>query len=253
VINALIASDILKLARRRGLIISSLVLLMGSVVAILVVRAILHSSDPFETESVGAEFGYRMCLIALITLGGLVTTAIGATAGAQDHTAGVFRDLVATGVSRTRLFVARIPAALAVIAVLVVPAFVVALAVGLLFANGQPEPTGSQIRGDAQYLALLLGTLAVLACALSATIGSRGWVIGALIAFEWVVQPLLSSFSVFGNARHWLLGPAVDHAARSDLSRYDLEMSNDQAAITIVLWMAAVVSVAIWRTVAREA
>lgn len=252
-INALIGADVLKLAKRRGLVLTSLLMLLGSVVAILVIRAILHSSDPFETESVGAEFGYRMCLLALITLGGLVSTVIGATAGSQDHTAGVFRDLVATGVSRVRLFTARIPAGVGVVAVLAVPAFLVALAAGVLWANGQPEPTAGQVRGDAQYLALLLGTLTVLACSIAAAVGSRGWVVGGLIAFEWVVQPLLASFSVFGDARQWLLGPAVDHAARDDLSRYDLAMGDGQAALTIVLWMVVVIAVGLWRTVTRDA
>jgi ABC-type transport system involved in multi-copper enzyme maturation permease subunit len=253
VITGLTGAEVLKLVKRRGLMITALVLLLGSVVAILVVRAILHSSDPFETESVGAEFGYRMCEIALISLGGLVATAIGATAGAQDHTAGVFRDLVATGVSRARLFLVRIPAALGVIAVLVVPPYLLALAAGVFLANHQPKPTSTDIRSDALYLSLLFLTLAVLACALSATIGSRGWVIGGLIAFEWVVQPLLAAFSVFGSGRQWLLGPAVDHFARSDLSRYDVGMSDGQATVTVILWMGIVVAVGTWRTIARDA
>jgi ABC-type transport system involved in multi-copper enzyme maturation permease subunit len=253
VIGSLIGADVLKLAKRRGLMITSLVLLLGSVVAILVVRAILHSSDPFETTSIGAEFGYRMCEIAMISFGGLVSTAIGATAGAQDHTAGVFRDLVATGVSRARLFLVRIPAALGLVAVFVVPPFLIAVAAGLFLANGQAKPTAGDIRGDALYLSLLFATLTVLACALSTTIGSRGWVIGGLIAFEWVVQPLVASFSVFGDARQWLLGTAVDHFAREDLSRYDLTMSDGQAAITIILWMGAVIAIGTWRTMTRDA
>jgi hypothetical protein len=178
---------------------------------------------------------------------------IGATAGSQDHTSGVFRDLVATGASRIRLFAARIPACLGVVGILAGPAFIVALTAGVLWANGQPEPTASQIRGDAQYLALLLGTMTVLACAVAAAVGSRGWVVGGLIAFEWVVQPLLANFSVFGGARQWLLGPAVDHAARDDLSRYDLTMGDGQAALTIVLWMVVAIAAGLWRIVTRDA
>jgi ABC-type transport system involved in multi-copper enzyme maturation permease subunit len=252
-IASLTRADLLKLATRRGLMITSLLMLLGSVVAIIVVRAILHSDDPFETQSVGGEFGYRMCVIALISLGGLVATVVGATAGAQDHTAGVFRDLVATGVSRAQLFGVRIPAALLAVAALVLPGFLFAVAAGLFWAGLEPELTGSQLQDDALYLALLLGTLAVLACAISSAIASRGWVIGGLIAFEWVVQPILSNISVLGDLRMWLLGPAVDHFARDDLSRYDAAMSDGQAVGTIALWMVALLALGAWRTISRDA
>jgi hypothetical protein len=49
-------------------------------------------------------------LDVLTVLAGVTAILIGTTAGAADVGSGVFRDLVATGRSRTALFAARIPA-----------------------------------------------------------------------------------------------------------------------------------------------
>jgi hypothetical protein len=243
---SMIAAEVLKLARRRGLMWTALAFMLGSVLVILAVRAVKYTPT-------GGEDGYTGCIYAIISLGGLVATAIGATAGSQDHSSGVFRDLVATGVSRLKLFTVRIPGALIVVVGLLAPAYLIAVAAGLTLAGDHTKLTGSLIQDDLGYLALLFGTLTVLGCAFSTLAGSRGWVIGGLIVLEWVVQPLLTHIDQLGRARDWLVGPAVDHFARGTIARYDLGVSTSQAWITIAVWMAVAFAIGAWRAVTRDA
>ena len=245
--RSLIAAEVLKLGRRRGLMWTALACMLGSVLLIIAVRAVQYTPT-------GGEAGYTGCMYAIISFGGLVATAIGATAGSQDHGSGVFRDLVATGVSRLKLYSVRIPGAFVIVATLVVPAYLVAVAAGYGLAGNETKLSWSIVQDDSGYLLLLLGTLAVLGCAFSTLAGSRGWVIGGLIVLEWVVQPLLTHIDQLGHARDWLLGPAVDHFARHDLARYsEHPMSASQAWITIAVWMAIAFAIGAWRAVTRDA
>jgi len=244
---SMIAAEVLKLARRRGLMWTALAFMVGSVLVILAVRAVKY------TPTGGAD-GYTGCMYAIISFGGLVATAIGATAGSQDHSSGVFRDLVATGVSRLKLFTVRVPGAMIVVVGLVVPAYLIAAAAGLTLAGDRATLSGGLAQDDLGYLALLFGTLTVLGCAFSTLAGSRGWVIGGLIVLEWVVQPLLTHIDQLGRARDWLLGPAVDHFAREDIARYnDLELGSSQAWMTIAVWLAVAFAIGAWRAVTRDA
>jgi hypothetical protein len=243
----MIAAEVLKLARRRGLMWTALAFMLGSVLLILAVRSVKYTPT-------GGEDGYTGCMYAIISFGGLVATAIGATAGSQDHSSGVFRDLVATGISRLKLFSVRIPGAWIVMVGLVAPAYLIAVAAGLTLAGDHTKLSGSMIQDDLGYLVLLFGTLTVLGCAFSTMAGSRGWVIGGLIVLEWVVQPLLTHVDQLGRSRDWLLGPAVDHFAREQIGRYnELELSSSQAWITIAVWMAVAFAIGAWRAVTRDA
>jgi ABC-type transport system involved in multi-copper enzyme maturation permease subunit len=243
----MIAAEVLKLARRRGLMWTALAFMLGSVLLILAVRSVKYTPT-------GGEDGYTGCMYAIISFGGLVATAIGATAGSQDHSSGVFRDLVATGISRLKLFAVRIPGAWIVMVGLVAPAYLIAVAAGLTLAGDHTKLSGSMIQDDLGYLVLLFGTLTVLGCAFSTMAGSRGWVIGGLIVLEWVVQPLLTHVDQLGRSRDWLLGPAVDHFAREQIGRYnELELSSSQAWITIAVWMAVAFAIGAWRAVTRDA
>lgn len=244
---SMIVAEVLKLARRRGLMWTALAFMLGSVLLILAVRSVKYTPT-------GGEDGYTGCMYAIISFGGLVATAIGATSGSQDHSSGVFRDLVATGVSRLKLFAVRIPGALIVVVGLVAPAYLIAVAAGLTLAGDYTKLSGSLIQDDLGYVALLFGTLTVLGCAFSTLAGSRGWVIGGLIVLEWVVQPLLTHIDELGRARDWLLGPAVDHFAREQIGRYnDHELGTSQAWITIAVWMAVAFAIGAWRAVTRDA
>ena len=72
--------------------------------------------------------------------GSFAAILIGAEAGTVDLTAGVFRDLVATGRSRTALFLTRIPAAIAVAMVFTLGGFLLTVAAAFAFHGPTPAP-----------------------------------------------------------------------------------------------------------------
>ena len=80
-----------------------------------------------------AEFGF------------IIAATLGATAGTSDLTDGVFRHLVTTGRSRLALYLARIPAGLAILLPLVAVAFaMVCLVTGY---EGIPQPAAINVNG----------------------------------------------------------------------------------------------------------
>ena len=93
---------------------------VGIPVVFLAIRLILHAVDP---RSYGPAGGYDVYvgLVAgvLYLFGFIVSATLGATAGSVDLTEGMFRHLVVTGRSRLALYLARIPAGLAIIVPLV--------------------------------------------------------------------------------------------------------------------------------------
>ncbi len=81
----------------------------------------------------------------LAEFGFIVAATLGATAGTSDLTDGVFRHLVITGRSRLALYLARIPAGLAILLPLVAVAFaMVCLVTGY---EGVPQPAAISLSG----------------------------------------------------------------------------------------------------------
>ena len=112
---ALIASDVLKPRRRRGMLAISLLLTAGLMAVAFVVMAIQHGGNPARYGPAGGLGNFKED-IEVISLAALVIgTIIGATSGTQDIESGVFRDLAATGRSRMALFASRVAGAWAVV------------------------------------------------------------------------------------------------------------------------------------------
>ena len=119
-------AEFLKLRKKRGLIIWSALLAVGTVGDLLRVESRAPSSGrPAGRRIDGFTRGLE---IVGIFMGPLAAVLIGAEAGAGDSSAGVFRDLVVTGRSRAALFAARVPGALALCTVVVTLAYLALLA-----------------------------------------------------------------------------------------------------------------------------
>lgn len=249
----MIYAEVQKLVRRRGLMIGATVVMLGSLLLVIGIVAGLHAHDPRGNDAVGGEQGYTAVVFLLLVFGSFASGMIGATAGAGDHTAGVFRDLVATGVSRMKLLAVRFPGALLVTAVLLAAGMALAVAVGQL--NGPSSGSiRSELPGDVEMAGLLIGTQVVLACALATLFSSRGWIIGGLIAFQWIIEPLLIH-ATHVSLREWLIGGAIDQFGRDDLRRYgeELRFGEGRALLTIAVWMAVAIGLAAWRITRRDA
>ena len=116
----MITTRFMELRTRRGLMIALIVVNIGIPALFLVVRLISHGVDP---KSYGPAGGYGIftSLVAgvMYIFGFIVAAAVGCTAGSVDLTEGMFRHVVITGRSRLALYLARIPAGLAIVLLMV--------------------------------------------------------------------------------------------------------------------------------------
>jgi hypothetical protein len=146
---ALISTRFTELRKRRGLMITLFLVTVGIPTLFLGVRLILHALAP---QTYGPAGGYDIYAAltggVLYTFGFIVAAALGCTAGSVDLSEGMFRHLVITGRSRVALYLARIPAGLAIIVPLVALGFSIVCAVCVFAApsslnvNGMTIPSG---------------------------------------------------------------------------------------------------------------
>ena len=142
---ALIATKHLELRKRRGLVITAGLLTAGIVVLVLGLRLLFHLFAPASNGPAGSPDIFSSLSNLLAEFGFLVAAAVGAAAGTTDLTDGVFRGLVITGRSRLALYLARIPAGLAVILPVIAVAFTL-LCLVTSYA-GTPQPTSVSVNG----------------------------------------------------------------------------------------------------------
>ena len=141
--GAMIATRFMELRRRRGLMAMLILVNIGIPVVFLTVRLVAHAVAP---HSYGPAGGYdlftSMVAGVLFVFGFIVAATLGCTAGSVDLTEGMFRHLVVTGRSRLALYLARIPAGLAIIVPLVAVGFAFVCTVCVLAAPTQLEFQG---------------------------------------------------------------------------------------------------------------
>jgi hypothetical protein len=128
--GGMIRTRLRELRKRRGLMITLIVLTIGLPTLFLVIRLLLHA---FVPQSYGPAGGFAVftSLIAgvLYIFGFIAAMTFGATAGCSDLADGMFTQMVVTGRSRVALYLARIPAGLAIIVPMVAVAFTIICAV----------------------------------------------------------------------------------------------------------------------------
>ena len=116
----MIATRFMELRKRRGLMITLILVTIGIPTVFLVARLLLHAVAP---KTYGPAGGYdvytAMVSGVLYVFGFIVAATLGAAAGSGDLSDGMFRHEVVTGRSRLALYLARIPAGLAIIVPLV--------------------------------------------------------------------------------------------------------------------------------------
>jgi hypothetical protein len=126
----MIATRVMELRKRRGLMIALIAVNIGFPAVFLLIRLLGHAFAPYANPPAG---GYQIFVVLaggfLPTFGFILATTVGCTAGSRDLTEGTFRHLVVTGRSRLALYLARIPAGLAIIVPLVAIGYTIVCAV----------------------------------------------------------------------------------------------------------------------------
>ncbi|MCA1678083.1 MAG: hypothetical protein LC777_03590 [Actinobacteria bacterium] len=197
-------AEFLKLRKRRGLVISALVLTVVPMMVAYVVLAVLHATDPASHGPPGSLENFSGSMEVLTQLSAVAAILVGATLGAGDLGAGVFRELVVTGRSRLALFAARVPAGLGLLFPLVGAAFAITATAATVLAGSSEAPSGSLLAHSAGWLALVTAPSFALALGVSSLLGSRGTSIGILLGWQLVAMPLLVQFGALGALREGL-------------------------------------------------
>ncbi len=152
--GSMIATRILELRKRRGLMIALVVVDIGIPAIFLTVRLIAHAVAPKSYGPAGGYDVFATLVIAfLYVFSFIVAATVGASAGSSDLSEGMFRHLVVTGRSRVALYLARIPAGLAIVGAMVATGFLVVCVVCCVAAptklsfDGVTVPSGLTLSG----------------------------------------------------------------------------------------------------------
>ena len=249
-------AELLKLRKRKGVWIPAAFLTVGAIVIVYLILELGHLSNPGRYGPAGGTEHFRHALFLIAQLSGLIAAVmVGTHAGTQDVSAGVFRELVATGRPRTHLFFARVPGGLGLLLPLVGLAYALTAVLTVAFAGGGPTPSVGLFVEAGLWAELAAGVMFCLALGLSSLIGSRAASSTLLLAWLLVIQPLITSIRSFGDGREAMLSSALERIAPisvdDDSSR--LPMSVAAAVVVIVLWAVVPLAAGWFRTQRRDA
>jgi hypothetical protein len=141
----LITTKNLEIRKRRGLMITMVVLIVLPTVLFYGLRLLFHAVDPHTYAPAGSPGNFSQLTNLIAEFGFIAAAALGAAVGTTDLSDGMFRHLVITGRSRLALYLARIPAGLAIIVPLVALAFTMNCLVTTY--EGIPQPTSVAVFG----------------------------------------------------------------------------------------------------------
>jgi ABC-type multidrug transport system permease subunit len=141
----LITTKNLEIRKRRGLMITMVVLIVLPTVVFYGLRLLFHAVDPHGYALAGSPDQFSGVTNLITEFGFIAAAALGAAAGTTDLSDGMFRHLVITGRSRLALYLARIPAGLAITVPLVALAFLMNCLVTSY--ESPPNPTTASFYG----------------------------------------------------------------------------------------------------------
>ena len=128
--GGMIATKIMELRKRRGLMIALVMMNIGFPAVFLLIRLLAHAFAPRASPPAGGGQIFVVLVAGFLPFFGfIVATTMGCTAGSRDLTEGMFRHLVVTGRSRLALYLARIPAGLAIVVPVVAIGYTIVCAV----------------------------------------------------------------------------------------------------------------------------
>jgi hypothetical protein len=131
----MIASRTMELRKRRGLMTALIIMNIGFPALFMLIRLLLHALAPLANQPAGNEVIFKVLVVGFLpTFGFIMAATVGCTAGSRDLTEGMFRHLVVTGRSRLALYLARIPAGLAIVLPVVAVGYTIVCAVSVLAA-----------------------------------------------------------------------------------------------------------------------
>jgi hypothetical protein len=248
----LISADVLKLRRRRGMLSLTLLGTLGSMLIGFTVLTIQHAGNPAKYGPAGGLENYQGAIDFLSVMCMVAGAIIGSTAGTQDLESGVFRDLAATGRSRTALFGSRVLGAWAVGLPLAALAAVVAATGSIVLAGSLAAPAAGAIAAGTALALAAMALSTALGVGVGALVGSRGPVIGIMLAVELAVVPILQQIGFLGQGRQLLPSVALNRIGDLPPTVNGLHVALGTAIAVVIGWAAAALAAGAWRTRTRE-
>jgi hypothetical protein len=210
------SAKLLELRKRRTLMIVTVAFTVGLPVIFYGVRLLYHLGDPARYAPAGAPGAFATAGTLMAEFGFIAAAALGVTAGTADLTEGMFRHLVITGRSRLALYLARIPAGLAILLSLAAIGFAVACLVTAFLGSPQPAsavtlPPGV-MAGAGLWLELYLFIGFTVGLGLGSLMGQRTVPVILLIVMEIIITPVLADHPLpyFLNGERLVVGVAMD-------------------------------------------
>jgi len=201
-----------------------------------------------------------------IYFGAFAAILVGTEAGTTDLASGVFRDLVATGRSRTALFLVRIPAALAVTLPLTLAGYAVTIAAAYACHGTAAAPTAGLAAQFAAWVAASTVVQTTLAVGVASLTGSRSVTLITVIGWNTIATSLLYLASSLGWARDAVLlmalgdlSPAAQIGTRANpgssiaLDDFKLPMPTVVAVLVVLAWALLPAIAGNWRTRTQDA
>jgi hypothetical protein len=257
----MIAADILKLRRHRPTMTVAALLSVGITLLYLAVIVVRHNGQLPGTRTLSDGTS----LMGLY-FGSFAAILIGTEAGTIDQANGVFRDLAATGRSRTVLFLTRIPAAVGVALAFTLSGFAITVIAAFAFHGSAPAPGVSVTLDSAGWVVLSTAVITSLAVGVGSSTRSRSITLVAIIGWQTIATGMLYLASFLGGARDLVLlislcrflpGQAIgSHAhpgSTNELTNYKLAMPAGVAILVILAWSVIPAIVGAWRTRTRDA
>lgn len=141
----MVTTKFFELRKRVGIMITAVILVVGLPVIVFGIRLIVHAANSSSTGPAGSPGVFQSVCQIMAGFGFIAAAVLGASAGTSDLSEGMFRHLVITGRSRVALYLARIPAAIAIMTSLLAVGFLVVCLV-TSFA-GTTNPTTLSLDG----------------------------------------------------------------------------------------------------------
>jgi hypothetical protein len=257
----MIAADLLKLRRHRPTMMTAALLSAGMAIVYFAFIEARHHGNLAGPQALsdGASLMGNY-------FGAFAAILIGAEAGTTDLSSGVFRDLVATGRSRTALFLVRIPAATAITLTLTLSGFAVAVAAAWAFHGSAPAPSAGLALEFAVWVAAAAVVQTTLAVGIASLTGSRSVTLVVVIGWNTVATGILYLATFLGPVRDLVLlialgglfpgqqsGTRAHPGSSIALNNFKLPMPTVTAVLVILAWAVIPAVVGAWRTRIRAA
>jgi hypothetical protein len=257
----MIAADILKLRRHRPTMVTAALLSVGIALLYFAFIEARHHGNLAGPQALSDG-----ATLMGLYFGAFAAILIGAEAGTIDLASGTFRDLVATGRSRTALFFVRIPAAIAIALTLTLSGFAVAVAAAYAFHGSALAPSAALAVKFAAWVALATVVQTTLAVGIASLTGSRPVTLVAVIGWNTIATGILYLASFVGPLRDLVLlialgdlfpgqqvGTRAHPGSSIALNNFKLPMPPVTAVLVILVWAVIPAIAGAWRTRTRDA